>query len=313
MPAAIRKSPNLRNCFEPFARALGHKSAAGPRVGATMASRFEERVDAIFGFMFMAFLALMEWAMCLFFLLYAVPRSHGWLNFAAWNGVLFFGCAGALMTMYLMPKRAIRAFARKGGVYRFEKPRLLGIVAAIIGVYTALILPVAALFMVFAIPGLLFSDPSRVFPALTQFDLWSVYQSIDNFAGVFFVVIPLIVAFPWLYPKFLRILGKSLKSAFVASGIELSPEGLRVFGDTSTVIPWSWVRDVGVVVHGYAEMLVLYGSRELYALRGALDPRLPKSVKKEIEFTGEGLPIKLEYLSVRPKEVAEVIRRQFLA
>ena len=274
-----------------------------------MPSQLEQRGDKFF----MAFFALMNWAMCLFFLIYAVPRSHGWLKFAAWNGVLFFGAGAVLMSMYLAPARPIRSFALKDGVYRFSRPRLVGVVAAVVGIYGALILPIAALFMLFAIPGMIFYDTSSVFPVLARFDLWTVLQSIDNFFGIFFLIIPLIIAFPWLYPKFLKLLGRRLKTALVASGVQLDHEGIRIFGDTSLFIPWSWVRDVSVVVHGYAEILVFYGSPELYALRSELDPRLPKSVKEEIEFIGEGLPMKLAYLPVRPSEVAELIRREFLA
>lgn len=256
----------------------------------------------------MCILGFAQAFICLGLLLYAAPRTEGLALLAVISGVVFFGAGSVLFFLYLAPPRPTGAYRLADGTYLFVRPLLLNLLIAVIGLYTIILLPVLAVACVFGIPWVLSVDPPAAFPALKSFDPWSAFQTFDNAKGLILILIPGLIAFPWLYPKLLRTVIRNVQFTFGRVGFHIRPDGLSVLGPHATFVPWAWVDEVYVTVHGQAEKVVLKGTAELNALRPQLDRRIPRQIRKDIEWNESGVPLGLDFLRVRAEEFASLIR-----
>lgn len=268
--------------------------------------------ERLSGLVFMVVFGLLELAVCLFFFVYLLPRSVGFWKFLTLNGALFFGLGAIFFLVYCLPRRPINHYKKDEGSYLILRPRFLNIILAAITIYAIPLLLVAFVMLVITIPWILVTDPKEVFPVLENFSLLALYESVDNATGLF-GLIPLLFAFPWLYPKLIQAARRSFTLTFSDSGLKIDEGGLHILGVGAKTIPWSWITSVEVAGHGYTEVIVLKGNANLSELAVKLHPRLPKEIREQIEWKDEGVPLKLEFLRISASELSEIISNEFLS
>lgn len=281
-----------------------------------MVDRLSDKAEVASGRFFMGIMALGQLGIFLGIIVYLIPNTSGFWLILSICGALFFGSAALMFLIYLLPNRPISDFIIRQDCYLILRPRSLSFCHGIISIFSAIILPVVVLYFIALTPLAIAYNDTISLPDLGNESLFSLmvmaYETIDATHGMIFTIIPLLIAFPWLYPKFLLLTKTSVLHMFSDSGLKLDVDGLSVIGPHAKFIPWTWLTDVELAVHGQTEVIVLKGGSELESLKVGLDPRLPKAITKGLIWEKDGVPMKLEFLRVRATELAEVIRSQFL-